>query len=131
MRNTLFTLLFIIPLFICGQTQDEINKLLAEVSNKMNQTLPMEVDSYTTMMNTYGGMGMVVYNIRLNTDYFNDYGITKSEWLVSQKEQMINIFCSDPSFKSFRDLKVNVSWKYIDLNGRFVAQIKLNYMDCN
>jgi len=130
MKKILSILLLTVPLFIFGQTQEEINKVLGEVSNKMNQNLPMVVDQYTTVKTTYGGMGKVMYIYQLDTDYFIDYGITQSQWLELQTELMTNTFCTDPSMKTFRDLKVDVIWKYLDLSGGFVGRIKLNYLDC-
>ena len=127
----LYIILLILPFLGFGQTQEEINKKLGEVSNKINKNCPMVVDQYTTMLSTYGGLGMFMYHVQIDPDNFTDYGMSQSEWLELQTQTMRTIFCTDPSMKSFRDdLKIDVIWKYVDLSGRVIGKVKLNHLDC-
>ena len=66
---------------------------------------------------------------RKTTLQFLLHTITTNKKLETQQKK--NTFCSDPSMKGFRDdLKLNVIWKYRDLSGRVIGNIKLNYLDC-
>jgi antitoxin component YwqK of YwqJK toxin-antitoxin module len=127
----LYIILLILPFLGFGQTQEEINKKLGELSNEINKNCPAVVDQYTTVLSTYGGFEMFMYHVQIDPDFFADYGMSQSEWLELQNQTMRTTFCTDPSMKSFRDLKIDVIWKYVDLSRRVIGKVKLNHLDCN
>jgi hypothetical protein len=43
MKKLLSIILFTIPLFIFGQTRQEINKILQDMSNEFNRSVPMVI----------------------------------------------------------------------------------------
>ena len=124
-------LLIFLPLNIFGQTQSEINQVLRDIAAEMNSNLPMVIDKYTTVNNVFGGSNQVIYNNQLDKRLFTDYNMNKKDWLESQTVVITNQFCTDPSMKTFRDLGINVSWRYTDLYGVFMGKITLNKYDCN
>ena len=134
MKN--FLLLLIVTFFSYGQTQTEINKILSELSNEMNKNCPMVIDECSTMMSTMGGMGMVVYNISVDTKCLEklmevlSWDSYKSSWEINQNTVIKNSFCSNPSFQTFRDFGIKVSWVYSDLNGIYIAKIDASDEDC-
>ena len=91
MKKLLFVFL-ILPLFILGQSQEELNKVLSEVSSEMNKNCPMTIDECTTMMSTFGGMGIVMYNLQFDTDCLNDWDMSVSEWKTLQTIAINNSF---------------------------------------
>ena len=125
----IYIIIFVLPLFVLGQTQQEIDKKLNEISNKMNKSCPMVIDECTTMLNTFGGMGKVRYNIQIDTDCLTDYD-NIGEWIIYQNYSMTNSFCTDPSFKSFREMDVTMVWTYYDLFGNWTGKVELNNKDC-
>ena len=130
MKNLLLILLITIPVISYGQTSDDVNTLLQEISNEINKSCPMVIDQYTTLTSTYGGMGRVIYRFTIDRNLFTDYEISKSEWLELQTQIMTNTFCTDPSMKTYRDLDIDVTWKYADSYGISLGNIKLNSGDC-
>lgn len=126
----LYIILLILPFLGFGQTQEEINKELVELSNNLNKNCPTVVDKYTTVLSTYGGYGMFVYHVQIDPDFFTDSGTSQSEWLELQTQAMKTTFCTDPSVKLFRDLKIDVTWNYVDLSRRVIGKVKLNSLDC-
>lgn len=123
-------LLILLPLNVFGQSQSEINKVLRDMADEMNRSLPMAIDNYTTVTNVYGGMNKVIYNNQLDKRLFTDYDMNKTDWLDTQTVIITNQFCTDPSMKTFRDLGIDVSWRYTDLYGIFMGQVNLNNSDC-
>ena len=130
MKKILFILLFTIPFIGFGQSTTEINKFLSETSSTLNQNTPMVIDEYTTLINTFGGIGMFIYNYQVDKNVFLDYGISESSWLVLQTEILKNTFCTDPSFDIFRSFDIDLVWRYSDMYGVFIAKITLNGKDC-
>ena len=57
----------------------------------MNKNCPMVIDEYTTLLNTYGGNGQVIYNLHVDKYIFTLYEWTKSEWLYNQTIVMTNL----------------------------------------
>ncbi len=129
-------LLLIIPFLSFGQTEAELNKILSKLSNEMNKNCPMAIDECTTMMSTMGGMGMVMYNISLDTNCLEklmdglSWDTSKRLWEINQKNVIKNSFCSNPSFQVFRDFGVKVIWTYSDLNGTHIATIEVSDKNC-
>lgn len=123
----LLLLLVMFPMIGFGQN---INESLKMISNEMNKNCPMVIDEYTTLLNTYGGNGQVIYNLQLDKYIFTLYEWTKSEWLYNQTIVMTNSFCTDPSFRTFIEYNVDVTWKYSDLEGNYIGKVKLNANDC-
>ena len=120
-------LLVMLPMIGFGQN---INESLKMISNEMNKNCPMVIDEYTTLLNTYGGNGQVIYNLQLDNYIFTLYEWSKSEWLYNQTIVMTNSFCTDPSFRIFIENNVDVTWKYSDLEGNYIGKVKLNAKDC-
>ena len=130
MKNLCVIFLFV-PLIGFGQTKEEINEYIINMSSEFNKNCPVEIDKYVTLLSTMGNSNMFMYNLQVSPNYFVDYEMTESSWLELETQQKKNTFCSDPSMKGFRDdLKLNVIWKYRDLSGRVIGNIKLNYLDC-
>ena len=109
---------------------NSMNKLLRDTSNEMNKTCPMVIDEYTTLMNTGVINESLMYNYKINKDFFNDYDISKSQWEKNQVNQLTNFYCTDPDFKLFKDNNVNVIWKYSDWDGFPIDKIEINSNDC-
>ena len=131
----LYVILFVLPILIFGQTEQEwkelLNQKLSKVSNEMNKTCPMVIDECTTMMSTYGGMGMIMYNINFDTNCLARLDMSSvSEWEIYQTISMKNSFCTDPTFQIFKDFGVNMIWKYWDVDGSFLTKIEFTVNDC-
>ncbi len=131
----LYIILLVLPILIFGQTEQELkeqlNQKLSEVSNEMNKTCPMVIDECTTMMSTYGGMGMIMYNINFDTNCLTRLDMSSvSEWEIYQTISMKNSFCTDPTFQIFKDFGVKMIWKYWDVDGSFLTKIEFTVDDC-
>lgn len=131
MKKLLLLLIIFTSSLSFSQTKSQINEVLKNVSDKINQTLPMTIDEYTTLMTTYGGFGRVIYSYKVDASIFSDFNMSVNEWKKSQSQQIKNSFCSDPDFEFYRKYDVDVSWNYRDLEGNFVHTVKLNSSDCN
>ena len=126
----LLLLLMVVPMIGFGQSTEKINETLREVSNAANKACPMVVDEYVTLNTTFGGLGRFVYSLTVNDKQFTDLGISKLEWLNFKNKEIINSFCSEGIMTSFKDLGVNVIWKYFDVKGNYIGKIELNIKDC-
>jgi len=128
-----YILLLILP-FI-GFTQElndwEINEMLKEIANELNRDCPMIVDESTTLKNITSLGKTLIYNYSIDNSSLVAYDVTKSEFLAFQKEVITNAFCTDPSMNIYRENHINVIWKYSDLMGKYIGEIKLNKNDCN
>jgi hypothetical protein len=131
MKKLLFILLLTIPFVGFGQTKQELNKKLSELSNEMNKTCPMVVDECTTLISTYGGMGMIMYHVRVETKCLTDLNMSPNEWAISKSGVIKTFFCTDPSFQTFRDFGIKMIWKYSDINGKFLSRIEVTNEDCH
>ncbi len=118
------------PLIGFGQSTEKINETLRKISNEANKACPMVIDEYVTLNTTFGGLGRFVYSLTLNDQQFTDLGISKLEWLNIKNKEVTNSFCSEGSMTTFKDLGVNVIWKYFDVKGNYIGKIELNVKDC-
>ena len=136
MKN-LYLLLFLLisPILMFGQTEKEmkqqLNQMLSEVSQEINKNCPMPIDECTSIISTYGGMGMIMYNLHFDTSCLKELGMSSiNEWEIYQTIAMKNTYCTDPSFQTFKDFDVKMIWKYLDLDGSFIAKIEFTNEDC-
>jgi hypothetical protein len=71
-----------------------------------------------------------IYNYHIDVSLFNDFKISKNDWLEQQELILTNFYCTDPKFVLFKEKNVNVIWSYYDLNGAFIYDFKLNQSSC-
>ncbi len=137
-RITSVTLIFLcFNIFSCsGPTSSEQKyrhpneDLIVENIKKINQSMPMQVDKYTTAISMSYAAGRVLFIFQIDPNGFDEMNITKEEWKIGQNIYITNQFCTNPQLKLWRDLNLKVNYLYNDAYGNFIHSIKLDENDC-
>jgi|SaaInlV_120m_DNA_4_1040238.scaffolds.fasta_scaffold18210_1 hypothetical protein len=103
------------------------NELLKTISNEINNETPYSIDSNTTIDSVFPLSNELLYKYSIkekvedvSIDYF------KSE----QSKNLINNYCTTPDLEIFRNLGVMMSHTYYDINGKFIAEFKIDNLKC-
>ena len=133
MKN-LYNLLFIIliiGLFSCNNSNNTQSELYT-MSNDLNKNLPMAVDSYTTLTGTtVMGTNEFMYLYKVKLGFFDDFNVSKSDWVTNQTQNTTNIYCTNADMQWFRDNNVTVTWSYEFTDGTYIDQVSVSPNDCN
>jgi len=104
-----------------------INEFLKTISNEINNETPYTIDSNTILDSVLALSNELLYRYStkervedVSIDYF------KSE----QSKNLINNYCTTPDLEVFRNLGVVMSHTYYDINGKFIAEFKIDNLKC-
>ena len=101
------------------------------MSNDLNKNLPMAVDSYTTLTGTtVMGTNEFMYLYKVKLGFFDDFNVSKSDWLANQTQNTTNIYCTNADMQWFRDNNVTVTWSYEFTDGTYIDQVSVSPNDC-
>lgn len=107
---------------------EEAGKLLREISNDMNKSLPMMVDKETELLTTYGnvlnGERQVYYFYRF-VNYREDTYSNVVE-INRQRSRLKNSVCTQKSMETLRTLKTVYYYNYSNMNRKQLFEIKIN-----
>ena len=109
---------------------NERDILFEFTANELNKLCPMVIDEYTRLTSSVYIDGEFIYNYVIDTGFFYEFDISKSDWERIQLQSMKNTFCTDPDFQTFRDYEMNMVWKYYDLTGKYFSKIEIHTSDC-
>ncbi|MCI0618255.1 hypothetical protein L0244_35200 [bacterium] len=109
----------------------EINSVLEEISRELNTRCPMQVDKYTTVLNTFAVDRKVIYNCRIDLgSMIRDTKLSFAEVREAQRQFIINNFCTNPTFDTFKQFDVKLENQYCDMSGKFLFKVEASKDVC-
>ncbi|MCG2613725.1 hypothetical protein LZZ85_05515 [Terrimonas sp. NA20] len=114
MKQFCVILIALILLSCNNRRKPSTYEILKATSQKLNQTLPRQIDSITTLETTVAIQeDRFRYILYLKIDTA-DYDLAEIE--RSTREGNINWIKSNPEFKPLRDLRITLEYSYSDWN---------------
>ena len=111
-------------------TDEEFDKLMVEVANEINKTLPRMLDSETrldTFVSLPNKTLMYVYtNVKYSID---DFGLGKKETENYMRSFLLNYIKTSSDSEIFRDHKATFAFTYKDKNGHEWFTLSFDYDD--
>jgi len=110
----------------------EKQQLWSEITSYMNKSLPMSVDSETTIENIAPLRNGLTFRYRM--DNYDRTDVPKEEWILiiqEVKENMKNRFCTDPESTLLKDLNALIKCKYYDKSGKYIDAFSFFANDCD
>ena len=106
-------------------------KACSEMAAEINKTVPMAIDSFTTLETTFctAGKGKPTMNYRAvmgaPKDKLNDI----ENGLLKMRSQQLNSWCTDP--EQVKVIRVaDIKNIYYDINRVYVGEIGMRFADC-
>ena len=117
-----------------SQTDDEVHKLLKDISAHFAGTYPKTVDKETTLT----GIRADYVNLRRLIYYYRLEGLNKDDWIeveLNEYQELLNIkstnqYCSQPSMADFRDINVSLEYNYSDNKNIYLFSNFVSVDDC-
>ena len=107
------------------------DKIFRKVSDDLNKTFPQNVDKYTVIQSSMYHNGEFIYSYKGDFESLtNDFNISKYEWEQNQYNSLRNTVCTSPDFKSFRDYDIDIIWSYVNLDGKYFSEVKVETKKC-
>lgn len=114
-----------------GEAQSLTLKACSELSAEMNKTVPMAIDSFTTLETTFCSAG----KSKPTLNYRAVMGAPKNKLndiengLLKMKSQQLNAWCTDP--EQVKLIRVaDIKTIYYDINRVYVGEIYIRFTDC-
>lgn len=104
------------------------DKLLMEISNKINKNLPMMIDKNTRIDSTLGFNNKLTYRYTLVNLVKKDLDI--ETWKRDVLPMLKNSVCTSEDLKIFFIDGVTIVYSYSDKKGRFLSKFLFNPPDC-
>ena len=118
----------IVQLMFAKSDQPPIREVLAYASNKLNATLPMQVDQDTRLDSTIAGPGAVFTYMYTLVNYTgSEY--SSVDFINTMKPRLINGYKTNPEMAVYRKGEVALHYYYRDKNGSEVAKIIITPKD--
>jgi hypothetical protein len=107
----------------------EIVPTLANMSDQMNASLPLEIDQHTSLVSSSAGPNReFTYNYSLPNHSAGDLDLAAFGQLVS--EDLLEHACSDEGALRFLQGNININYLYFDKDGRELSRLTVLPTDC-
>lgn len=104
------------------------DKLLIDVSKKLNTTLPLQLDKGTRLDSTFPGPGNRLTYFYTLLDFPGDDRLP-SEIIEAIRPQLINAYRTNPDMALLRQKQVEMCCQYRDRNGKSLAEFSVSAKD--
>ena len=112
-----------------AQKVDNISQILVEVSDILNQQLPMNIDPTVRWDSTSAGPGELMnYNYTLVG--YSAEQIDESQFTANFRPVANDILCNEPSSQVFRDNDVALNINVYDNSQSIVSRVKMSPSEC-
>ena len=111
-------------------TKDEsdYSKMLMQTASKINESLPMNIDSETILVSTVGMDDFFSYKYQLTNVEANSINI--EEFVKLMEPQLRNTVCTSEDLAAFRKIKIIVNYIYADHNNVHIVKIPVDTKTC-
>lgn len=119
----------------CSHDQEEMpntkqyDKMLFEVSNRINVNLPMAIDSESELFSTNPGANKLTYNIRLVNILKEN--LNAEEFIKVKTPEIRNTFCLSANMATIRKMGSIAIYRYVDKNNKEITSIEVDTKTCN
>jgi hypothetical protein len=104
-----------------------IEKALVEITNKVNQRMPMTIDSSTRLDNVLGQNKRFTYNYTIVSAKFNEINKEKLSIFFTKLKAGI---CSSPDLVDFLKNGITVAYSYRASDGVFISKLEVTPKEC-
>lgn len=104
------------------------NDRLIEVTNEVNKTLPMMIDSETRLDSTIGLNGTFTYNYTLINHSYEE--IDSELFRENMESKLLANYCTSDEMKQFLENDVAISFSYFGKAGGQIAKFAYMPSDC-
>ena len=112
-----------------AQKVDNISQILVEVSDTINQQLPMSIDPTVRWDSTSAGPGKLMnYNYTLVG--YSATEIDENQFANQFRPVVNNLLCNEPSSQVFRDNDVALNINVYDNSQSLVSRVKMSPSEC-
>lgn len=118
----------------CSHDQEEIpstkqyDKMLFEVSSRINANLPMMIDSESELFSTTPGSNKLTYHVRLVNTLEKDFDVEGFRKLNTPRIR--NTFCSSANMATIRKMGSTAIYRYVDKNSKEITSIEIDTKTC-
>ena len=116
-----------------SESSASLGEGLESISSQMNQTLPRQVDEYSTMISTKVNGNKLTYIYRVDIEnLLTQYGITSTEFAILQKQRTTSLRCEtdNPAFAFIREHNIVIANEFYNLENGLICEVQADNFDC-